>query len=536
VARLVDGVVDEAPDPRVAVLVGGHPAPIVKALAERYPTATVRGVNVTRPAWQVWARLAGSGPLDLLVDLAGSHDDQVSRFCAYFQFLRPGGRFFAPRPSAAMTPDRSTWSPLGAFLERLSDTTDYGLEPALRTALLEAVGGIRAFDDGLVVTQRGRSLALLREREINQALRADPSRGRVLVRVPGVTFGSRCELRTSGPPPRRPRTEFSAPPMFLREYLNVSCAPRGLVIQRNLVAPDSFRHADGPVLGHQSLRPAGPRFARIPFQETRAGRLEGTFFHLDNPYRGHFGHALTDQVSRLWAWQQAKAAHPDLRVLLGVSAKFAYAEWERTLFSAAGIEPADIEIIAGPVHVDRLLSSRPMFAMPKHVHPGIVDTWDRIGAALRAQAPDRDYPARIFIGRRHRKRRCENGTEVEALFSEHGFETIYPEEHPLPVQAELFHRADVIAGFAGSGLFSVIFTDLPKHLIVLNPSSYRANNEQLIASVRGHRLDLVVCQSSVQRQPGQRAKAAKNSPFRCDMDQEGRWLQETLRSVSSPRG
>ena len=60
-----------------------------------------------------------------------------------------------------------------------------------------------------------------------------------------------------------------------------------------------LKHA-GPLRGYPEERAAGPS-------------LEGTYFHLDNEIRGFFGHALTEQVSRLWAWDQAIGCIPASR-------------------------------------------------------------------------------------------------------------------------------------------------------------------------------------------------------------------------------
>jgi len=53
-------------------------------------------------------------------------------------------------------------------------------------------------------------------------------------------------------------------------------------------------------------------------------------------------------------------------------------------------------LVDQPVRVERLLGPTPLYSMPYYVHPHITATWDRIGAYLRNQAPDRDYPRRIF--------------------------------------------------------------------------------------------------------------------------------------------
>ena len=55
----------------------------------------------------------------------------------------------------------------------------------------------------------------------------------------------------------------------------------------------------------------------------------------------------------------------------------------------------------------------------------------------------------------------------------------------------IFDQAAVIAGFAGSGLFTMMFTELPKPVIIISSTSYTARNEYLIASAIGHDLTVI---------------------------------------------
>jgi capsular polysaccharide biosynthesis protein len=170
-----------------------------------------------------------------------------------------------------------------------------------------------------------------------------------------------------------------------------------------------------------------------------------------------------------------------------------------------------------------------MFSMPVYVHPRLVETWDRLSSGLVQHAtPDRAWPERLFVSRRHDKRACTNRPEVEALFAEHGFEVVYPEEHPLPDQAAMFARAEVIAGFAGSGMFSLIFADRPKHVILIGSTSYRASNEYMISALRGHRLDISTSTDDAEQPENRWTKRAFGQQFTVDMTREGAWLREVL--------
>lgn len=494
----------------------GHP--LARRLAKDFAGHGLVVVDPDLSDWQLIGRLAGVGPLDLLIDSADLQGHEIDRFQALFLLVRDGGRYVVPG-FAPQAVER-----LSRFLAELASGRARSLPPKERTFLAAAVTKVRLERGQLTVSRRGRTLTKLRETEMNEALAADPSRGRILATVPAMEFDSRSVVRSSGRARKdRIKRHYSAPALFLREYFDVSCRPKSIVIQRGLLCPDTYRHHLSPRLRHKSLRDAGPRFAVSPRNEPPARRLEGTYYHLDNEIRGFYGHALTEQVSRLWAWEQAKERYPDLKVLLSLNRGREVADWELTLLEAGGIDPSDVEVIDKPTRVERLLSATPMFSMPAYVHPRIIETWDAVGTALRSHATERDYPSRIFCSRHHDKRGCINRDEVEALFTAHGFEVVLPEELPLPDQAALFEHADVIGGFAGSGMLTSMFTDRPQHLILVTPDTYGPSNEYMISAVRGHRIDVAVGRST-----SHVAKEALRAPFAVDMRDEGTWLNKVL--------
>jgi capsular polysaccharide biosynthesis protein len=166
--------------------------------------------------------------------------------------------------------------------------------------------------------------------------------------------------------------------------------------------------------------------------------------------------------------------------------------------------------------------------MPAYVHPSIATTYAQVGSALAGKATPSHRPPRLFCSRRPGKRTCHNAAEVEALFRAHGFTVVFPEDHPLPEQVAMVREAEVVAGFAGSGMFQIAFAGGPKHVIVVGSRSYTASNEYLISSVVGHRLDLVLCRPDVPKAGRRFDNASYQSDFTFDAGQEGRFLAEVL--------
>ena len=72
-------------------------------------------------------------------------------------------------------------------------------------------------------------------------------------------------------------------------------------------------------------------------------------------------------------------------------------------------------------------------------------------------------------------------------------------------------------------MFTTLFSDRPKHLVLVSPDTYGPSNEYMISAVRGHRLDLAIGHSSV-AEGGDPLKA----PFTVEMGDEGAWLRAVL--------
>jgi hypothetical protein len=325
---------------------------------------------------------------------------------------------------------------------------------------------------------------------------------------------------------------YQVPAVSLREYHDVICAPGQIAVQGNLVLPDSFRHNQYSRLWNRFVEDAGPRFAQVPKGLGRLETISGPLFYLDSEWPSHFGHAMTEQMSRLWAWPRAKEEFPELRAVLALGEGMTGpSEFERGIFGAVGIPASDLVVIDGPTHVERLLAATPMLSMPNYIHPDLAATWNTVGRALAGSVPEREWPRRIFCSRRIQKRACSNAAEVEDLFASHGFAVICPEDYAFAEQARIFREAEVVAGFAGSAMFSLCFCESPKQVIVISSESYSARNEYMIASVRGHHLDLVWSRPDPRPPEAQVSVHRSNVGFTFDHEREGKHLNGILSSL-----
>lgn len=472
------------------------------------------------------ARLAAFGRYDVIVDDTLDGAGRIPALQDAFLHLRPRGVLIVRRPRRE--PDK-TWRALSREIRRRAKQQDARSERGLAwQALPGAVDAIRIRSRHVVLRNARRAVAKMREHELDVVLSLRPHPGAAeLARLPPVEFKSRCTLRQNLPA-RDPdmRELYHVPAMSLRTYDNVLCAPRQVAVQRNLALPDTFRFNAAEELHNRFLFDLGPLFAPVPRGGKRAKVLDGTYFYLDSEWTRHFGHAVTEQLARCWALPEAKRLFPDLRLLLDRRRPgTGIAEYELEIFGAFGFEASDFELHHRPVRVERLVAASPMWALPTHVHPDIVETWRHVGERLAAKAPAVPADPRIFLSRRRSRRGCQNLEEVETFFADHDFRVVYPEDLSLPAQVRMFREAEVIAGFAGSGMFNMQFCPTPRHVIAIGPTSYPSRNEYMICAAAGHRLDHVWSQPDPEQVRGPKPQYAG---FRFDFDREGRFLMQII--------
>ena len=525
--------------PVVAVVVGARPstaADVLRAVGATVTEVSARDdVSGADQPSRLHTELAAAGPFDLLLDDTRRGADRAARLQETFFHLRAGGRYVVRGIDLGESAGKDGgMSKLLArlFRDKRPPGDDVPLRRRDRHVLAGATGRICVEAGHVSVTSTVDSFAKLRYDEVDRVLQARaPAPGRVLERHPGATLASRGTVRSNEPAiVDALRTTLVSPELALREYADVTCRPGQVVTSDRLVLPDTFRHNQRPRLRNLYLHDHAPRFA-APKDATEPAELAGSWFHLDSEHRGHFGHAMTEQLSRLWAWPAAKRAHPELKALVLVNHDRGIADFERTLYAAAGIAPEDLVLADGPVRVERLLAAAPMFSQPDYVHPALAATWQRTGAALAASATLEDPPSRIFCSRRGDKRACHNADELENVFRDAGFTVVYPEDHSLPDQAALFREAEVVAGYAGSAMFSLLYS-APKRVVLVSSRLYHIRNEHMIASVVGHEIDLVACEPDAPRDPRRHRSAhALEAGFTFDPREEGGYLGKVLASL-----
>ena len=522
--------------PRMLVIARGGSLPWASLVRASFPRARVTVTDPDEPdGEQVHARLAAAGRFHAIVDDTLDGTRRQSDLAEVFLHLRRGGALLVRRPlpptgerPSRPDDDADPWLRIArAVAER---TPEHAAAPrGLDWPVFpEAVAEVRVAPGHVVLVNGVRAFAKLREHQMDQVIeaRSSPS-ARLLTTLPPTELTSRCTLRENAEvrDPSMPE-RYTVPAMALRRYTDVLCAPRQVAVQGNLLLPDTYRFNSAPVLRNRFAPDLGHDFADLRARTRGAKTLTGAYFYLDSEWTRHFGHALTEQLSRLWAVDRARQQEPGLKAIISRrNSRADLAEYEREIFGAAGFTEADIVLHHRPVRVETLLAASPMWALPTHVHPDVRDLWRTLGGRIASKAQPVEHPRRIFCSRRLARRMCHNLDAVESLFEQHGFVVVYPEDMAFVDQVEMFRQAEVIAGFAGNAMFTSLFCPTARHLIVLGPTSYPSRNEYMICAAAGHRLDHVWSEPDPEEAAGQHPQYAG---FQFDFDREGQFLRDIL--------
>lgn len=463
--------------------------------------AAARGV--ARDLVKLLGQVRILGAVDVIVDLLPADllpvgaKDRLQLFGSLFRYVDKGGVYVLDRRA-----DRSESSlkALTAWLELLTaseNTKVLGMLDRHEKEIARSVGQVAVGRDLVIATKRLRHYVILRDAQVDRVLPArEPSiRLRELERRPGGEFTAAAEVISHSPgfDDTLP-THIEYPQLHLRHYEGrVAFAGQMLMYTGSTILPDSFRW-------HLASTPTNPRlfavsrhFARIDSAHMPRRELDGHYYQLDCAYPHHFGHVMSEVVSRLWGWDTAKRENPDLKAIFHLKPQSRKnPSLEKALFTAYGIDESDIEWVNEPVWLRSVVSATPMWQneVPHYVHPDIVETWDRIGDGLLAGAQDFETHDRIFVSRGAgaKHRHCRNNEAVEQFFTDQGFRVIYPERLSMAQQVAMFRGARVIAGYGGSAMFNLMYARKTQTVIVLNQEAYIARNEHLYTCLTGGRV------------------------------------------------
>lgn len=226
----------------------------------------------------------------------------------------------------------------------------------------------------------------------------------------------------------------------------------------------------------------------------------------------HYGHFITETLSRLWlpvSPQQAVILLASGRMSQSITTDNAFAAlpaFVQQLLAAAGI--TCVHLLADPAHLPRgsCLVPWPLFQTRYSIHPEYTRLLSELGTRVKlarfqsgTMAETPSSAKRVYLARnklRSGLRPLRNEERVMACFEQHGFSIIHPERLAFDDQIAILEQAEIIAGFAGSALHTVAFTSSPRQLICLSCEHTINSNFLLFSSARGDRSQALFLEAS----------------------------------------
>lgn len=215
----------------------------------------------------------------------------------------------------------------------------------------------------------------------------------------------------------------------------------------------------------------------------------GVALYAGGPDDSHFGHFLTETISRLW-WI---VDHPDADVHLVVNTTPLEAV-NRNILEALGIGEDRILELSEPTRFDAVIV--PDQAL--HLGSGASDpvALRKIYDAIRSWAP-RGGPERIYLTRTalHNRLRARELNEefLEEFYREQGFEIVSPEKLPFRDQVSMISSAHGFASTAGTLSHLVLFAedDVHQHVALRHPTSLGLVGQWAMSRSRAGAIDVV---------------------------------------------
>jgi len=312
------------------------------------------------------------------------------------------------------------------------------------------------------------------------------------------------------------KTHIATPAVKIRSYSNVICAPGQVVAINNVVLPETFRMPLKKIGRNRHLNAVGHFFAEDIYKDIHY--LSGDYLYLDNEVPGHFGHITAELISKLWAWESLSAQYPEIHIISS-SKDGSRSKVLDEILSIFGIPLQRIIYFSSPTLVENLHCPTQKFHIGKYAIKGIEKTWKHI---FDSAFVDTDLNGKkIFLSRsKSTDRGCLNQEEVEKIFSECGFEIIFPENYTIREQISICGTATAIAGFAGSATLNAVYSKPGIKKIIISSETFDADNDIVISSLKGDKLYYFWCDSSIKHPTNGWSEKAFHSDYIFDINRD----------------
>jgi Glycosyltransferase 61 len=196
----------------------------------------------------------------------------------------------------------------------------------------------------------------------------------------------------------------------------------------------------------------------------------------------HFGHFLLEAMARLWFIR----AHPELPVLWHDIAlpvpHSPWKDWRREVWQLLGLDRHVHNMIRQPRRFSHVAVPHPGLTQALGLHPEQASALAVVPAV--PPTSERVWLSRTALPAQFGRLLGED--VLERRLADRGWIIVRPETMRVADQANVFARANVVAGFASSAFHAVLLCVSPRaRLRILRRPSVRPENYDFIAEARG---------------------------------------------------
>jgi capsular polysaccharide biosynthesis protein len=220
-----------------------------------------------------------------------------------------------------------------------------------------------------------------------------------------------------------------------------------------------------------------------------------------------FGHAITDNLKRLWFLQTAegqKLLRDGARVIYLRYRGLSLPAYVFQVMALAGLDPSKFEVVEQPVRFRQLLiPDNALVLRGERRH--FTEAFQRTIEAIRASVPavetlgaDQVYLSRTAL----RSGRDYGEAAIEESFRRKGFAIVHPERLSLEEQIGILSRCRTVAATEGSIAHGVIFCRPGTRFVLLKKANYVNSYQTVIEQMRNLHVTIVEAHQTIEaKQP-----------------------------------
>lgn len=195
--------------------------------------------------------------------------------------------------------------------------------------------------------------------------------------------------------------------------------------------------------------------------------MHGDFVYLGG-FSWHYGHFLLEGLTRIPLDREKRISYSYIHHNLYLSNRRNIPHVEYFL-KALGIKSTPI-LSRASVH-GNVWIPRPRMILKSYFDKSQCKIYEEIrDYALQDMDENTTYPKMIYLSRsrlQKNKRKIDNEHVLETRLSKRGFKIIHMQELPISEQIKLVSHAEVIVGFSGSAMHSLLFSNIDTKAIIL---------------------------------------------------------------------